>query len=180
MQKTKTHIYKRLLLISVFGFIFIIIITNIISIYSIGADQFNIFHKYERVYRLETWNIPNNVDVDINNDGIDDRMAFTGCLTLSGTIEDKDIVNKQYDCDTGQSKGIRIFRIGKTSLPQIRLSYVGKSGKNWDIVLIRNLQTEVFNIDGQGNVISKNPSLSLQLDTIAYFISHLFVLITGM
>ncbi len=107
-------------------------------------------------------------------------MAFTGCLTLSGTIEDKDIVNKQYDCDTGQSKGIRIFRIGKTSLPQIRLSYVGKSGKNWDIVLIRNLQTEVFNIDGQGNVISKNPSLSLQLDTIAYFISHLFVLITGM
>lgn len=171
--------FVRFLKLFSFSILIALVVVNIISIFSVDADQFNIFHKYDKVYRLETWNIPNYVDVDINGDGMEDRMTFTGCLTLSGTL-DKDIDSKQYDCNTDQSKGISVFRIEKSSLPQIRLSYVGKINKSLDIVLIKNLQTDLFNINGQGDVIRRKTPFSLKLDTVAYFISHLFVLITGM
>lgn len=118
--------------------------------------------------------------MDINGDGIEDRISFTGCLFLSGTL-DKDIVSKQYDCHGNQSKGISIFNVENSALPQIRLSYIGKADNNkWDIVLIRNLHTNLFNITQKGEVIRKEPPFSLQIDTIIYFVSHLFVLIIGM
>lgn len=159
---------------------FAIIIVNIISFFLVDADQFNLFRKYKKVYRLETWNIPNNVDVDINGDGIEDHISFTGCLFLSGTL-DNDIVSKQYDCYGNQSKGIGIFRVEKSALPQIRLSYIGKSeNNNWDIVLIKNLHANLFNITQRGDIIQKEAPFSLKIDTALYFISHLFVLFTGM
>lgn len=159
---------------------FAIIVLNIISFFSTDADQFSLFHRYKKVYRLETWNIPNNVDVDINGDGIEDRITFTGCLTLSGTL-DKDIVSKQYDCYENKTKSISVFSIEKNLLPQIRLSYIGKADNNsWDIVLIKNLHTDLFNITQRGEVIRKEPPFSLQIGTAIYFISHLFVFITRM
>ncbi|MBU3935272.1 hypothetical protein KJ909_01215 [Patescibacteria group bacterium] len=159
---------------------FAIIVVNVISIFLTDADQFNLFYKYDKVYRLETWNIPNNVDVDINGDGVSDRITWTGCLVFAGTL-DNDIISKQYDCDKDQTKNMKIFSLGATFLPQVRLSYVGKTNTgNWDIVLIRNLHTDLFNITKQGEAIKKNPPFFLQVDTALYFISHLFVLFTGM
>jgi len=178
-NKIKTHRPKLLLLLSLATLASIVFI-NIISIFTLDADQFNLFHKYKKTYRLETWNIPNNVDVDINGDGIEDRIAWTGCLILSGSL-DKDIISKQYDCHNKQATGISVFNIEKSFFPQIRLSYIGKTmSNNWDIVLIQNLHTDLFNITEKGEVIQRKASISLKADTAIYFITHLFVLITGM
>jgi hypothetical protein len=174
-SETKLHLPKLGFMVGI-AIMIVIVITNIVSFFTIDADQFNLFYKYKNVYRLETWNIPSNVDVDINGDGIEDRMSWNGCLFLSGT-SDKDIVSKQYDCHDKQPKGIRVFNIGKPVLPEIRLSYVGRTNSdNLDIVLIRNLHTEVFNITDKGEVVQRKVAISLKADTALYFITHLFVL----
>ncbi len=180
LDKANKHFSRQYFLC--FGLIisFAIIFINIICYFSTEDDQFNLFYKYKKVYRLETWNIPNNVDVDINGDGVSDRITWTGCLTLSGTY-DKDIISKQYNCHEDQSKGISIFNIEKSSLPQIRLSYIGKTNNNnLDVVLIKNLHADLFSVNQKGEVIRKELPISLKIDTAIYFISHLFVLFSGM
>lgn len=178
-KETKSH-RPRLFLLLCLSTLIVIVFTNIIAFFAIDADQFNLFHKYEKIYRLETWNIPNNVDADINGDGVEDRISWTGCLFLSGTL-DKAIVSKQYDCHDKQANGISVFNIEKSFFPQVRLSYIGKTNSNkWDIILTRNLHTELFNITVKGEVIQGNAPISLKADTVIYFITHLFVLITGM
>ena len=165
----------------ILGILFLIVIAaiNCFSFFSPNADQFNLFHHYKEIYPLETWNIPSNVEVDINSDGFEDRITWTGCLILLGQ-EDNESVSKQYTCEDGQMKGISVFNIEKSKFPQIRLSYVGKTKNNaWEIVLIKNLQTEVFGITKKGDIFQIKPPLSLQVDTLAYFLSHLFVIIIG-
>lgn len=178
-NETKLNSRKLLFLLSL-AILIVIVFTNIISFFTLDADQFNLFHKYKKIYRLETWNIPNNADVDINGDGIEDRITWTGCLNLSGT-SDKEIVSKQYDCHDKQAKGISVFTIEKTFLPQVRLSYIGKTKSNkWDIVLVKNFHTDLFNITEKGEIIQIAAPISLKADTAIYFITHLFILITGM
>jgi hypothetical protein len=169
---------RKLLIFFITVFLALILI-NIVAFFSTDFDQFNIFYKYQKIYRLETWNIPNNADVDINGDGIGDRISWTGCIFLSGSL-DKDIVAKQYDCTNSKSDGISVFNPNEFNKHEVRLSYLGKSGDSWNIILVRNWYTDSYSISKQG-IISKNrPPIQLKMDSFIYFVTHLFVLFIGM
>lgn len=144
-----------------------------------SLDQFNVFSEYSDVRELETWNIPSNDDIVVDDDGKLDRVSWTGCLTLNGTA-DPDIVAQQYDCDDGSPDRYRLFDLTDSPHREVRLSYIGKNKNGvWELVLIRNLETGVYVFDN-GNVMQIPVGLSHRLDTLAYFMSHIFVLVIGM
>lgn len=153
-----------------------IFVANIVSIFWSGADQFNLFCKYDTVYRLLTWNIPDTVFVDIDQDGIKDRITFTGCLTFSGSLDSKP-ASEEYYCEGNNNKSLKIYDLEKRPGRGVILAYAARTKNGqWDIVLVNNLKTELYNINNQRKVYQRKPPISLQADSMLYFLSHLFVL----
>lgn len=182
MEKTrifkKSTIYFSVLLVAC-SLLLILVVLQVCSFFFLSFDQFNVFTKYKQTYPLETWDIPQNVDIDINDDGDLDRIAWNGCITLSGT-NDSDIVPNQYDCPEGEANKLTSFTPKKSPKHQVFLSYVGqRQNDQLEIVVMQNLGTEVYRFEN--NQMKKiKPDFSLRMDTLLYFFSHLFVLIIGM
>ncbi|MFH2032486.1 MAG: hypothetical protein ABIJ40_17960 [Bacteroidota bacterium] len=58
--------------------------------------SYSITTKWKEYFSLDDWNIASHATVDLDNDGIDDIVTFTGCSFLSSLPADK--IPKQQQC----------------------------------------------------------------------------------
>lgn len=170
--------------LTLFGaIIIIIVVANIISFLSPDADQFNVFYKLTPYYSIADWNLPHIVDVDVDGDGIKDKFIYDGCIFLSASNSASIASTKTcYNnlVNEGKTKGLRAIEYvdgEKRSSKQMVSLYLGKTKKGaWNIVLNRNGNTKLYEINPQG-VVEINPPLALKIDSILYFLSHIFALV---
>lgn len=154
----------------------LLFIANISSFFFVELDQFNVFHRYQEVYSLEDWNLPHTVRIDMDDDGKKDIITFYGCIFIS-SVDSRKIPQSNicYDnqVEKGKTKGYQIPQSSKIFVN----SYVGKKDNSWNIIVNDITDTKLYEITSKGDVIEKDPPLSLKIDSFLYTISHILPII---
>jgi hypothetical protein len=157
--------------------IIFILCLQILSFSSPSLDQFNIFHRFDKVYSLENWNLPYNVKVDIDGDGKKDNVTFYRCVFLS-SADAKNIPPNNICSDkligNGKAKG---YQVDPSSSQKLINSYLGRKHTAWQIVVNRLGNTKLYEINPDGTIQEKETPLSLRIDSSIYLLAHLFTLV---
>lgn len=176
----KKWVDKKLLIFSAIAST--LLIANIASFIFTELDQFNVFYKYQEAYSLEDWNLPHNVEVDIDGDGKKDKATFDRCIYLS-SINPKTIPQSR-ECDTELYEEKKRTKVKGNQLPQTSIvlinSYLGRKDNSWNIVVNTLTGTKLYEITSEGNILEKEAPLSLKIDSFLYTLSHLIAVVVGM
>jgi hypothetical protein len=158
----------------------VILAANTVSFYYLGWDQFNIFYKAKETYSINDWNLPHIVEVDIDNDGIKDRVLHDNCIYLSGIRKLTDVaINRLCTTELVDNKvGIKIVpdeknKNGKRFVNEYLLL---SQDDKWYVVQNRIGKTLMLQIKPTGEIEEAKVPFGLWLDSAIYTMSHIMLI----
>lgn len=172
-KKEKTILLSKIIIL-VIPVLVVMLIVNILTFVQPQLDQFNVLHRYDKIYSISDWNLPHIVRELVDDDDKIDIFMYHGCIFLS-TMRKSDIPSKRecYDniVENGKLKG---YQLPKTDNKVLNF-YLGRKNNTWDMVIYTTGGTKMYTITPQGQIEEKTTPLSLKIDSALYVLSHLYI-----
>jgi len=150
---------------------------------------------FQNYYPSFNWDQKQHVKTDLDQDGQNDLLTFTGCLFLSSSSHDQIPADQQctaegiygmYYPNDQQLIGQKVILSAESNLgldssstTQISHSYLAKkSSENWKIFVTQNRQLSIYEIKNTGIIekINAVPFLA-QIDEFLYLFSSFFLIL---
>lgn len=176
--------HKLIFIICIAIFILCFIITGLYNFFIKDTHtSYSITTKWKQYFSLDDWNIASHATVDLDNDGIDDMVTFTGCSFLSSLPADK--IPKLQQCKEPEMSLIVFPNEEKVGQLIIRPTH------NWlfknFLVLTANNKWQYYAYDGlklvkmqfNSNKLFENvqPNMADYIDLYWYQLTHVGVIL---
>lgn len=186
LEKSLNRKLRRMVVLTT---ILILYLTTSIYLFAFKdtGKSYSLTQSYKSYFGIEDWNLSKHAITDIDGDGTQDMITFTGCSFLSSVPGPSMPVERRCTEPTMSSIGFpgNYTIVGQklTSLKPfrynwLRKSYLVKTNKDtWKFYDLNGLQIRTFEL-GQNKLFSEtNPSLYDIVDLVTYQSEHLGIMI---
>lgn len=153
----------------------VFLVVNSLTFLTVRFDTVTFLHRYDKTYSIMDWNLPHVVRVHMDADRRLDTVT-SNCIFLTTLPESRIPTNR--NCwstivDQGRLMGNQIPVVNKKLLSM----YLGQKNASWDIIAYYIGETKFYSINPTGQIIENDVPITLQIDSLLYILSHLYILL---
>lgn len=175
--------------ILVFAVLYLIVSLHFLVSKDTG-NSYSLIQTWKEYHSLNNWNLPTHAILDIDNDGTDDLISYTGCAHISSVNDD--FVPVENQCD--ESEFTFPFIEEDNTLGQIirqdnnnfflRKSYLVRTQENdWKVYDISAMKMKIWQLDNTNMFVEVDPTIKDRIDHTTFittnFGTELIVMILG-
>ncbi len=163
----------------------------IISIYLFAfkdtSQSYSLTQTYKSYFGVEDWNLSKHAILDIDGDGIQDMITFTGCAFLSSVSEQSIPISKQCTEPTmspivfpknNNIVGQKLNSSKPFHYDWLRKSYLVKTQEDtWKFYDLNGFQIRTFELNKNNLFSETNPRFFDLIDVVSYQKEHLGIVL---